>query len=325
MENESKLRLLYINKILHEQTDEGHMLSTVQIIDILAKKYGIVAHRVTVGNDIEVLRSFGVDICKMESTQNKYFVAQRAFEFPEVKILLDAVNSSKLITDKKARVLSKKLTALVSDYQAGDIKRNISTEHSFKAKNEKIYYIVDTINEAINLKRKITFKYFSYDENKNKVPRHDDEIYVFSPYALVWNDDYYYAVGFSHKYGNIGCFRVDRIASVPEITSLPAEPIPKDFEVSDYIKTTFRMYGGERVGVTLLCENRMMDAIVDKFGEGVMTVLDGEDHFKVFADVCPNSVFFRWVFGYGGGIKILYPESVKEKYAEMVKKAYEML
>lgn len=325
MENESKLRLLYIYKILHEKTDESHTLTTTQIIDILKKDYNISAHRVTVGTDIDVLREFGIDVCKIESTQNKYFIPVRTFELPEIKLLLDAVSSSRLITDKKAKQLSKKIASLLSEHQANDLKRNICSDAHFKAKNEKIYYIIDTINEAINSGKRIAFKYTTYNVSKQRVARHDGEIYTFSPYALVWSDDYYYTIGFSHKYNTIGCFRVDRIEGTPEILAQFATAMPKDFDITEYVTTSFRMFGGERENVTLICENGMMDAIIDKFGESATTHAVDEKHFALEAPVCINSIFFRWVFGFGGRIKISSPASVKEKYAGFVKAAYENL
>ena len=323
MENEVKFRLLYICKILYELTDENNPLSTVQIMDILKNKYGISSHRITVGNDIEILREFGIDIYKIESTQNKYFISSRAFELPELKLMIDAIESSRLITKSKTKKLIDKISELSSINQAKTLKRNTHTDDRLKPKNEKIYYIIDTINEAINTNHQISFKYFKHDVNMQKQLRHGGETYTFSPYSLVWSDDYYYMVGYSHKYESIGCFRIDRIAGTPQILPNISEPMPKGFSVSEHLKAAFRMFGGEYTRVELLCENDMMDALIDKFGENIHTSNHCTNTFKARVEVCVNPIFFRWVFGFGGKIKILSPQSVKEKYADMVKKAYE--
>ena len=168
MENEGKFRLLYICKILYELTDENNPLSTVQIMDILKNKYGISSHRITVGNDIEILREFGIDIYKIESTQNKYFISSRAFELPELKLMIDAIESSRLITKSKTKKLIDKISELSSINQAKTLKRNTHTDDRLKPKNEKIYYIIDTINEAINTNHQISFKYFKHDVNMQK-------------------------------------------------------------------------------------------------------------------------------------------------------------
>lgn len=325
MENEGKLRLLTLNQILHEQTDEEHPLSTRQLMDLLMQKYGLPAHRMTVTNDIEVLQSFGVDIYKIESTQNKYFVAGRDFDLPELKLLIDAVESSKFITEKKSGELVKKLSGLASRSQAAALKRNLCAEGRLKQGNEKIYYIMDAVNDAINQHRKIAFKYFQYDAEKKRQLRHGGEVYTFSPYTLVWNGDYYYTVGYSDKHGEIGCFRVDRIAEIPEILEEEAVAEPKDFDVSVFLKTVFSMYNSPRNRVELLCDNSVMDAVIDRFGEDVKTAVKDESSFTVRADVAVNPVFFGWVFSFGGKIRVVNPPEARRKYAELVRTAAESL
>ncbi len=321
MENESKLRLLYTGKILFQLTDENNPLSTVQIIDILKDEYGISAHRTTVAKDVDILREYGVDICKIESTQNKYFIANREFEMPELRLLMDAVASSKFMTDKKRRKLEAKISKLASVSQAAELKSSIFIGQPTKTDNEKIYYIIDTINEAIRLSKKISFQYFQYDANKCRVLKNDGEEYVFSPYTLVWNGDFYYAVGYSDKHGDMGSFRVERIADIPQILSEDATVHPQDFDITGYLKTLFRMYNSEEIEVSLLCHNDTMNSVIDHFGIDIPVVKCGEDYFstKVIAPASP--IFFRWVFGFGGDIRIEGPEEVRNKYSEMLKNA----
>lgn len=325
MENEGKRRLLAIDRLLHELSDEEHPLSTRQIMELLQKRYGIEAHRITVTGDIEALRDFGVDIVKIESTQNKYFVAGRDFDLPELKLLIDAVESSKFITEKKSQELVAKLGSLASVHQAAALRRNLCAEGRGKPGNEKIYYIVDTINEAVNRQRKIAFPYFQYDANKQKRLRHGGQLYTFSPYSLVWNGDYYYTVGYSDKHGDVGCFRVDRIAEIPAILEEAAVPPPESFDISVFLKAVFRMYNSPIRHVNLLCHNSMMDAVIDRFGEEARTRVWDEESFLVSADVAVNPVFFGWVFGFGGKIRILDPPEVRRSYAELVRQAMEGL
>lgn len=236
MENESKIRLLSLCKLLYERSDEAHPLSTTQIIEILKNEYSISAHRTTISKDVDVLKEFGLDIGKIESTQNKYFIERRLFETSELKLLIDAVESSKFITDSKSKELVNKLTLMTSSEKAGEIKRNLLAEDRIRPENESIYGIVDAINEAINNGKKISFQYFQYSVNKKKKLKNKGEIYIFSPYSLIWNGDYYYVVGYSDKHENIGSFRIDRIADTPRVLKDDAVPMPAGFDLSEFLK-----------------------------------------------------------------------------------------
>ena len=320
MENESKLRLLYTEKILSAFTDEDNPLSTAQIIECL-REYGISAHRTTVAKDIEILRDFGMDICKIESTQNKYFVGNRDFELPELRLLIDAVASSKFITEKKRQNLEEKIRGLASSGQAAALRSSICTETPDKAENEKIYYIIDVISDAINKSKKIAFQYFHYDKYKNRVLKNDGEVYTLSPYNLVWNGDFYYVVGHSDKHGDIGSFRVERIADIPQILDENAVIRPSDFEISGYLKSLFRMFNGDEKEVRLICEDNTMDSVIDHFGIGIPVEHYGETAFCTTVRVPVTPIFFRWVFGFGGDIRIAAPEDVRKKYCDMLRRA----
>ncbi len=186
-----------------------------------------------------------------------------------------------------------------------------------------IYYIADTINAAIAKRKKIAFYYFHYGPGKNRVLKNDGKPYVFSPYKLVWNTDEYYVVGYSDKHEKLVSFRVDRIDRCPEILDEDAEPRPEKEELMRHIRTMTSMYDSRRERVTLLCDNAMMNAVVDAFGEDVETKAFGDDAFTVETETAASPVFYRWVFGYGGKIRITEPENVKKEYAEMVKSAFE--
>ena len=197
MDNNAKLRPLYLAKILYERTDEDHYLTTMQLAQILEEKYGIPAHRQTIKTDIELLQQFGMDIQEVKSTQNRYNLISRQFEIAELKLLIDAVQSSKFIPKERSEQMVSKIVALAGQHKAEELKRNASVEGRTKSENRQDLLIVDAINEAINAEKKIAFQYFSYNVRKQKKLRHDGERYVFSPYRLIWNGDYYYVLGYS--------------------------------------------------------------------------------------------------------------------------------
>ena len=320
---ESKPRILYLLRILEQYTDEEHPLTTKQLIEMLDEKYEISTYRTTIAKDIAALQEFGVDIVVIHSTQCKYFIGSRQFELPELKLLIDAVESSKFITSKKSDALIKKIHMLTSDGQVKKLKRNNYVSGRIKPNNEQIYYIVDTINDAINERKQISFPYYEYTGLKEKVLKNKGEIYTISPYHLVWNDDYYYVVGYSKKKEKIVTFRVDRIASQPDILSADAVPVPEDFDIAEFTKQVFYMYDGEEVLVDLRCDNGLMKTMVDRFGEDITTLAYDENSFKITVCVSASPTFFGWIFGFGGKVQILAPESVKEQYRQMIVQASE--
>ena len=194
MDIKAKLRPFYVAKMLFERTDEEHYLTIAQIMEILEKEYGIATSRGTVGDDIKVLQEFGMEIEVEPSTQNRYYLIGRKFDLPELKLLIDATESARFITKEKSDMLVKKLASLSSSNNASALTRNIDVENRIKAENEKIYYIIDALNEAINRKKKVSFQYFTYNVKKQKKLKYDGFTYVFSPYKLIWNGDYYYVV-----------------------------------------------------------------------------------------------------------------------------------
>ena len=323
MDNEAKLRPLYLAKILYEQTDEDHYLTTAQLMQILEERYGIKSHRQTIKAEIELLRQFGLEIEEVKSTQNRYNVFGRKFDLPELKLLIDAVESSKFITQSKSKELVSKLTTLTSEPLAVSIKRNVTCEGRIKPDNEKIYFIVDAINQAINENKKISFHYFHYNVRKEKTLKHNGEPYTITPLHLIWNGDYYYLVGVYDYKQRLGSFRVDRIAKCPTILKEEGTPPPSGFDINDYVNTTFRMYNSEHQEVELICDNDVMDAIIDRFGEDVTTYANDMKSFRVIADVAVSHIFYSWVFGFGGKVKIKEPESVKQHYREMIQSALE--
>ena len=323
MDNSAKLRPFYIAKILHERTDEEHTLSTTQIIEILESEYCISSHRQTIKTDIEMLRQFGFEIEEIKSTQNRYNMFARTFDTPELKLLIDAVESSKFITSSKSKELVEKISSLTSAHVAAALKRNVSCEGRIKPGNEKVYIILDTINDAINKNKKISFQYFQYNVKKEKKLKHNGKPYVITPLHLVWNGDCYYMVGVYDYKHRLGSFRVDRIAKQPLILDEDGTSAPEDFNIDQYINTTFRMYNSEHEEVELICDNDVMDAIIDRFGEDVTTYANDMTSFRAVVNIAISHVFYSWVFGFGGKVRIKGPENIKAEYEEMLHKAVE--
>ncbi len=318
MDMDAKRRPLILAKVLLERTDEEHYLTTAQLMEILEQEYGIKTHRQTIPSDIDILRSFGMDIQDVMSAQKRYNLVSREFDLAELKMLIDAVESAKFISRKKSEQLVKKLSGLASQYQAKSLKRNISVENRVKYENEMVVLIVDGINEAINRGKKISFQYFKYGSNKKPQLRHEGRPFVFSPHKLVWNGDFYYMVGVFEKEQKIGVFRIDRILNRPEILEEDAIPFPEGFNFNRYLQSSFRMFGTDATPVELICSNDVMDAILDRFGKGAKTFKFDEEHFCVKVDLAVSNVFFSWVFGFGGKVKIHSPDVVRSEYVQMV-------
>lgn len=321
MDNDAKLRPLYLAKVLYERTDEDHFLTTAQLIHILEDEYEIKSHRQTIKSDIELLRKFGLEIEEVKSTQNRYNLFGRRFDTPELKLLIDAIESAKFITAGKSKELVEKISSLTSNYVAESLKRNVACENRIKPSNERIYLIIDTINEAINENRQISFQYFGYTARKEKRLKRNGESYTVTPLHLIWNGDYYYMVGLYEAEQPLVNFRVDRIAKCPTILDKAGVPAPDGFDVDKYINTTFHMFNSEHEEVELICDNDVMDSIIDRFGEDVTTYVRDASSFRAVVNIAVNHVFYSWIFGFGGKVKIKSPAHVKEEYAEMLRDA----
>ena len=314
MKNESQYGLLLLQRYLYEHTDDQHPAS---VADILAfwQECGIQAGRKSVYSAIEVLQSSGMDIVCVKSTQNRYFVGERLFELPELKLLVDAVESSRFITEKKSTALIKKLGHLTSTAQAEQLNRRIYMGGTPKPENESIYYNVDTIHNAVQKKQQITFQYFEYTPKKEKILKHDGYKYRFSPYAMIWNRDCYYAVGWSEKHGKIAQFRVDRMTAVEPLEQTAVQTL--DFDPAEYVRKVFGMYPDNLCTVELLCDNEVMRSVIDRFGENVRTETVDEQHFRATVEVAPSPPFFSWIFTFGGKIRIISPLTVLEEMRDM--------
>lgn len=321
MDIKAKLRPFYVAKILYEQTDDNHYLTIVQIMEQLKNDYDISTSRGTVANDIKALQEIDIEIEAEHSTQNRYYIVERKFDLPELKMLIDAVESARFIPKEKSATLVGKLLSLASQFEAAKLTRNVDVENRIKGENKKIYYIMDALNNAINEKKRVSFQYYKYNVYKELIPCHNGETYILSPYKLIWNGDYYYVVGFSEKHGSIGNFRVDRIVTTPIVLTNEAREQPKGFDLNVYLNSMFRMYSSEQKQVELVCDNSVIDAIIDKFGKDIEVKIIDTQSFSVAVNVAVGHVFYSWIFGFGGKVSIKRPNDVKNEYVNMVEES----
>lgn len=311
-----KLKILYIMKILFEKTDDTHYLSIKEIINEL-EKYDIKAERKSIYSDIELLQQFGIDIKCEKGRSNQYNVVSRDFEIPELKLLVDAVQSSKFITIKKSRELIKKLANLCSVYESKQLNRQVLVGDRVKTMNESIYLNVDKIHNAILDNKQIKFQYFEYTVDKEMKFRRDGDYYIASPYGLTWGDDNYYLIAFYERYNGISQFRVDRMLNI-ELLDEKRKGVENknNFNIADYSKKLFNMFSGEEERVDILFDNSLVNVVIDRFGKDIIIRKVDENSFKISVNIVPETTFLSWVFMFGEKARIVYPESIIEKMKE---------
>lgn len=314
---QSNIRIIELLRFLYQQTDEAHAVTVSEMIEYLKSK-GIPSVRQTVYTDLEALDTAGIDIVQIKSTQNRYFIGSRIFEYPELKMLVDAVASSKVISAKKSQALIQKLGQLTSIQQAEQLQRLASLSSRVKPHNEKVYYIIDSIQTAILDQHQISFQYYEYTPEKKKILKHDGYRYILDPYALEWKNDHYYLIGYSHKHKGIAHFRVDRLTSVEPLDS-KFQPMP-DFDVAAYTNKMVDMFAAEHAEqVKLLCTNELMRVIIDHYGEDIEISPYDDTHFTVIIEVNPSGTFYGWVFKFMGKIRILSPQSCVDKMQDIAR------
>lgn len=299
-----------------EKTDEEHTLTVPQMIEELAR-YGISAERKSIYDDLEYLQLFGVDLCSRKTKTHDYFIASRDFELPELKLLVDSVQSSKFITYKKSIELISKIEKLTSIPNAKKLHRQVYVSNRVKTFNETIYYNVDKIHEAIAANKQITFKYFEMNVDKKKVYRKNGELYTESPVALTWDDENYYLITYKEKYDNYTHYRVDKMESI-EITDKDRVLKDEPFDLSEYSKATFGMFGGEETNVSIKFENDLVGVVLDRFGSDVRIVKSDEKHFICTVNVAISPHFLAWIFSFGNRAEIISPDYVIEEMYKLI-------
>lgn len=316
-----KYKLIYIIKYLLENTDENHKVTMPQILAYLEANE-ITAERKSIYDDIDAIQELGIDVQKEKVGRNfYYYVLDRDFEMAELKLLVDAIQSSKFITEKKSQELIKKLGTLVSVHEAKQLKRQVYVAGRAKAINENIFYNVDAIHKAIEENKKVRFRYFQWNTKKEMELRKNGDWYEVSPWALMWEDENYYLVAFDRVAGKIKHYRVDKMLKMSSMDSdREGREIFEQSNVSEYTRKNFGMFAGEEETVKLEVHNGLVGVILDRFGTDTMIIPADKEHFRVNVRVSVSNQFFGWIFGLGDGIKILGPENVKMKMKEEIEK-----
>ncbi len=308
-----KLKLLYLLQYLGRESDQEHPVTIQQMIDEL-ERCGVSAERKSIYDDLEALRRFGADVVQQRGKNPGYFLGERDFELPELKLLVDSIQSSKFITQRKTLSLIRKLEGLTSVHGARLLERQVYVRGRVKSMNESVYYNVDEISGAISRDRAIRFRYFEFTVGKERRYRRNGAWYEMSPYALIWDDENYYMLAWDAAESRFKHFRVDKMTQISALEEKRqgAEAF-RALDMSVYSQHVFGMFAGEPIPVRLRFAAHLAGAVIDRFGKETMLIPEGEEQFTVTVPVAVSPQFFAWVFGFGDEAEILSPASVREQ------------
>lgn len=311
-----KLKLFYLARIFRERTDENHGL-TLSDISAALGEYDISAERKSLYDDIEALKLCGMDIQIVRDTHVRYYLATHDFDLAELRVLVDAVQSAKFLTPKKSRELTKKIEALGSRYEASALHRQVYDTNRLKTENEEIFGNIAVLHRAIGENRKIAFRYFEWNSYKQRILRRNGDEYAISPWALSWDDEYYYLIAYDSEAKIIKHFRVDKMLKIRMLEEKrDGEQAFSDFDMAIYSRRTFGMYGGEAVNVQIRVDASLAGVVIDRFGTDV-TLLNHGETFDLCTKVMISPTFYSWVLGFGGKMKILSPTWVADEAARL--------
>ena len=316
---EQKLKILYLLKILSERSDEEHPL-TIKDIQTELERYGITAERKSLYDDIAELRNFGVNIETIKSRSFAYYIAERDFQLPELKLLVDSVQCAKFLTPKKTNDLIKKIENLTSVYEASSLQRQVYVKGRVKTQNEQIYITTDLIHDAISANKQISFKYyvwqvdFSTREKVKRVFRRDGATYTVSPWALTWEDENYYLIAYDSAEGKTKHFRVDKMAHINIIEKSFRDGAAqfKNFDIASYCTKSFGMFGGTEEDVRVIFDNHLIGVVVDRFGTDIFISKVDDEHFSAVLKATISPVFISWLLSFGNQAKVVSPDHVVE-------------
>ena len=316
-----KFKLYRLAQIMLEKTDDDHYITMPEILSSL-EAYGVTADRKSIYNDLRDLEVFGIEVeGEPVGGRYHYHVLNRPFELPELKLLVDAIQSSKFITERKTNALIKKLEQLVSQYEAVKLQRQVYVSGRIKTMNESIYYTIDAIHNAISENKKIRFQYYQWNVKKEMELRHGGAFYHISPWGLSWDDENYYLVGYDSESDTLKHYRVDKMLHI-QMSDEKREG-QEHFErlnMADYAKKSFGMFGGKEQKVKLLVKNELAGVMIDRFGKDIMMIPKEEKYFTVNVDVHISNQFLGWVFSLGDGVKIISPDEVVEQMKQEVER-----
>lgn len=315
---DQKLKVLYILDYLQKNSHEDHPVRAGELIDMLASNE-IRCDRKTIYSDIAALQQFGADIISVPGKNGGYYIASRNFQLPELKLLIDAVQSSRYLTEAKSRELIEKLCDQCNEHEASLLKRNVYVSGRVKSMNETIYYNVNDIQEAISQNKQITFRYFDWGMDGKRVYR--EKQYVASPYGLCQDNENCYLLGYSQRHG-ITSYRVDRMSDIG-LTDEKRIPCPEltGKAFTEHANKLFQMFAGDAVDVKMRFHKVLLNVVIDRFGRDTMLIPDGEDHFNFTVRVAVSPMFLSWVIGFGDKAQILYPQFVIEQCKELCRQA----
>ena len=320
-----KLKLYYLSRIMLEKTDDEHSISMTDIQRYL-EGYGVTADRKSLYDDLEALSVLGIDVIKNKEGRNWYYhVGKKQFDIAELKLLVDAIQSSKFITEKKSTELIKKIAGLASDYEADQLKRQVVVQGRIKTMNESIYYIIDDIFAAISGNRKIRFEYLKWNIHK-KMERRKDKIYEVSPWTLIWDDENYYLVAYDSDEDMIKHYRVDKMRKI-EVSGerRDGQDHFRRLDIASYTRKTFNMVGGEETNIKLEFNNGLVGVMIDRFGKDIPIQPAKKDGWSVTnIKIVVSDQFFGWVFSFGEWMKILSPRRIKDEFEGEIQKIVEM-
>ena len=314
-----KFKFTYLMQVMLEKTDDEHSLTMSQILEEL-DKFGVTAERKSIYNDLQDMELFGIEIIKEQIGRETYYhVGAREFELAEVKLLIDAIQCAKFITERKSGELIKKVRNLVSKYQAGQIQRQVFVHGRIKTMNESIYYSVDEIHNAIEHNKKIRFKYYSWQPDKSQYILNGGDWFTVSPWALTWDDEYYYMVAFDDYSKTCKHYRVDKMLKLQTIDQKrEGADRFRDLDMAAYSKATFGMYGGEKKRVKIHLHNKMCGVFIDRFGKDITFHPLDPKHSELNVDVFISPQFYGWIFGLGKYVQIVGPDDVVAEMKNML-------
>ena len=315
-----KLKILYLMKFLQEKTDREHPVSVKDIIRTM-EAYGISVERKTVYDDIETLRTFGMKIGSRRGKPAGFYLEERTFEFPELKFLMDAVQSSKFITEKQSAALVRKLEDLASVHEAKKLKSQVFFMPGIKTLNEEIYTNIETIYDAISANRQISFRYYQWTLSRELKPKRGGERYRVSPGKLLWNNDNYYLMGLDESSGIVKHYRVDKMMDVAvEEEKRSGESVFRDFDMGRFSAETFGMFDGKETILKIRFSNELVGVVLDRFGKKAVLQRSDDTHFFLQTHIRVSGQFFGWLTGLGPGAEIVSPEKVRKEYKSFLTK-----
>lgn len=319
----NKIKLLFLHDIFTRQTDKEHVYSANELCDLLSE-YGINCERKSIYSDIEALKEYGMDIINVRSPKRGYYLNERKFDVAEVRLLIDAVQAAKFISSKKTKALIYKIGNLLSEFQEEELREQIYVESTFKSEKEDLYEIIKSLDDAIKKAKQVQITYTKRKLENRYLKKSEGKIFIINPYSLLWSNDHYYLVCNNDKYNNLMHLRLDRISQVKLLDSSSkhfskVSKYTDKFDTADYSNKIFNMFTGESGEIELCCDNRIIDDILEKFGDETPLKIFDENHFVFKADVELSSGLISWIMQYGADIKVLSPKNLSDALIEKTK------